>query len=115
MIEPFRTALDLIPGAHPYPRSSRYYDTEIGIHRLPDGTEVRYTKRRLLPPLPDPDNVATHTVSEGERPDHLGQRYLRDPEQWWRIADANPILDPRELTAEPGQEIDIPEEGTGLG
>lgn len=115
MIEPFRAALDRVPGAHPYPRSSRYFYAEIGIQRLPDGTEVRYAKRRLLPPLPGSDDVATHTVSEGERPDHLGQRYFHDPGQWWRIADANPVLDPRELTSEAGRQIDIPEEGSGLG
>lgn len=48
-IEPYENALDAIPGAHPYPRTSRYHDAEIGIHRRPDGSEVRYTKRRLLP------------------------------------------------------------------
>jgi hypothetical protein len=52
-IEPYENALDAIPGAHPYPRTSRYHDAEIGIHRQADGTEVRYTKRRLLPPSPE--------------------------------------------------------------
>ncbi|MEU8567471.1 hypothetical protein AB0C51_03745 [Streptomyces pathocidini] len=111
MIDPYESALDAIPGAHPYPRSSRYHDAEIGIHVQPDGTEVRYTKRRLLPPIDqdgDPGDTAPHTVGGGERPDHLGQRYFGDPAQWWQIADANPVLDPRELTAEPGQEIEIP-------
>ncbi|MBT2510682.1 hypothetical protein J7I98_33560 [Streptomyces sp. ISL-98] len=110
MIEPYESALDTIPGSHPYPRTSRYHDAEIGVHTQPDGTEVRYTKRRLLPPLSDApdDETAPHTVNSGERPDHLGQRYFGDPGQWWQIADANPDLDPRELTAEPGREIDIP-------
>ncbi|MEU0806413.1 hypothetical protein [Streptomyces sp. NPDC005970] len=113
-IEPYESALDEIPGSHPYPRSSRYHDAEIGVHIQPDGTPVRYAKRRLLPPLPDPgentahEETTRHTVSSGERPDHLGRRYFGDPAQWWRIADANPVLDPRELTAEPGEEIDIP-------
>ncbi|KNE79802.1 MULTISPECIES: hypothetical protein [Streptomyces] len=114
MIEPYDSALDAIPGAHPYPRGSRYHDAEIGAYCFPDGTEVRYAKRRLLPPLPDEDgsgddgDTATHTVGAGERPDHLAQHYFGDPAQWWRIADANPVLDPRELTAEPGQAIAIP-------
>jgi hypothetical protein len=109
VIDPYESALDAIPGAHPYPRTSRYHDAEIGVHRLPDGTEVRYTKRRLLPPLSQAaDETAPHTVSSGERPDHLGQRYFGDPGQWWQIADANPVLDPQELTAEPGRTIDIP-------
>lgn len=108
--QPYESALDAIPGAHPYPRSSRYHDAEIGIHTQPDGTAVRYVKRRLLPPLSESpeDAETTHTVSSGERPDHLGQRYFGDPAAWWRIADANPVLDPRELTAEPGEEIEIP-------
>ncbi|MEU7240039.1 hypothetical protein ACI2L4_29075 [Streptomyces sparsogenes] len=110
-IEPYESALDEIPGAHPYPRSSRYHDAEIGVHIQPDGTPVRYAKRRLLPPLTAADadeDTTCHTVNSGERPDHLGQRYFGDPAAWWRIADANPVLDPRELTAEPGRHIDIP-------
>jgi hypothetical protein len=131
-IEPYESALDAIPGAHPYPRSSRYHDAEIGVHVQPDGTEVRYTKRRLLPPLPEAtgdstgagtgtgDDTVPHTVSEGERPDLLAQRYFGAPDQWWQIADANPVLDPHELTDEPGRTIDVPLPGgfpasTGTG
>ncbi|MEU5344207.1 MULTISPECIES: hypothetical protein [unclassified Streptomyces] len=118
-IEPYENALDAIPGAHPYPRTSRYHDAEIGIHRQPDGTEVRYTKRRLLPPLAETasatgsgpgsdDETQSHTVRSGERPDLLGQRYFGDTAQWWQIADANPVLDPRELTDEAGNVIEVP-------
>ncbi|WP_405719185.1 hypothetical protein [Streptomyces sp. NBC_00046] len=110
-MEPYESAMDAIPGAHPYPRSSRYHDAEIGIHRQADGTEVRYAKRRLLPPLPDGGDTQPHTVSAGERPDLLGQRYFGDPGQWWQIADANPVLDPDELTDEAGSTIDIPPAG----
>ncbi|MFC9271734.1 hypothetical protein [Streptomyces zhihengii] len=112
MTEPYEGTgpLDAIPGAHPYPRSSRYHDAVIAVHRAADGTEVRYTERRLLPPLPDAgdEETAPHTVADGERPDLLAQRYFGDPSQWWRIADANPVLDPAELTDEPGREIDVP-------
>ncbi|GLF93124.1 hypothetical protein [Streptomyces yaizuensis] len=112
MIEPYESALDTVPGAHPYPRSSRYHETGIGVHVLPDGTPVRYLRRRLLPPLEaDDGEEAGHTVREGERVDHLGQRYLGDPGQWWRIADANPVLDPGELTGEPGRQIRVPGPG----
>ncbi|MER5556020.1 hypothetical protein ABT001_30850 [Streptomyces sp. NPDC002793] len=108
-IEPYENALDAIPGAHPYPRSSRYHDAEIGVHRMPDGTEVRYTKRRLLPPLSEAAQEGVpHTVSSGDRPDLLAQRYIGDPGQWWQIADANPVLDPHELTEEAGRTLTIP-------
>jgi hypothetical protein len=111
-IEPYESALDAIPGAHPYPRSSRYHDAEIGVHRAEDGTEVRYAKRRLLPPVDSTgDETAPHTVSSGDRPDLLAQRYIGDPGQWWQIADANPVLDPAELTAEAGREIRVPHAG----
>ncbi|GAA3832247.1 hypothetical protein GCM10023083_76020 [Streptomyces phyllanthi] len=109
-IEPYENALDAIPGAHPYPRTSRYHAAEIGIHTQPVGTEVRYTKRRLLPPLDRTggDETQPHTVGAGERPDLLAQRYFGDPAQWWQIADANPVLDPHELTDEAGRVVDIP-------
>jgi hypothetical protein len=112
-IEPYENALDAIPGAHPYPRNSRYHDAEIGIHRQADGTEVRYAKRRLLPPLDQRTDEDTHphTVGAGERPDLLAQRYFGDPGQWWQIADANPVLDPRELTDEAGRVVGIPSLG----
>jgi hypothetical protein len=109
-IEPYESALDSIPGAHPYPRTSRYHDAEIGVHRLADGTEVRYTKRRLLPPVEEQQTQA-HTVGAGERPDLLAQHYFGDPGQWWQIADANPVLDPRELTDEAGRVIGVPAVG----
>jgi hypothetical protein len=115
MPEPYQAVFDNIPGAGPYPRTSRYADVEIAVHTLPDGTEVRYAKHRLLPPLPSEDGTVTHTVTANERPDLLGRRYFGDPGQWWRIADANPVLDPRELTAEPGRNIAIPGSGAGLG
>ncbi|MFF9479728.1 hypothetical protein [Streptomyces sp. NPDC014733] len=115
-IEPYESALDDVPGAHPYPRSSRYAGIGIGVHTGPDGTEVRYAKRRLLPPLTEADEDAVpHVVSSGERPDQLGQRYFGDSGQWWRIADANPVLEPRELTAEAGVEIAVPLPGGFAG
>lgn len=117
--EPYESALDGIPGAHPYPRSSRYHDAGIGVYVQDDGTEVRYVKRRLLPPLQHDDDATddtfTHTVGSGERVDHLGQQYFGDPDQWWRIADANPVLDPAELTAEPGARIAVPLPGVSPG
>ena len=40
-----------------------------------------------------------HTVVEGDRPDNLAAAYLGDPEQFWRLADANYDLNPFDLTA----------------
>ncbi|GAA2634745.1 LysM domain-containing protein [Paractinoplanes durhamensis] len=114
MPEPYRSVFDDIPGAGTYPSTSRYAGAEIAVHTMPDGTEVRYAKHRLLPALPGEDDTVPHVVTVGERPDHLGQRYFGAADQWWRIADANAVLDPRELTGEPGRRIDIPRGGFGL-
>ncbi|MGP3999969.1 hypothetical protein [Streptomyces sp. 8N706] len=97
-----------LPAATGYPRSSRYHGIPTAVHTLPDGREVPYTARRLLPGPEELEELAEHTVSTGERPDLLGHRYLGSADQWWRIADANPVLDPAELTAEPGRTIGVP-------
>lgn len=114
MPEPYSSVFDDIPGSGRYPRTSRYADAEIGVHTLPDGTEVRYAKHRLLPPLPGEERTVPYPTRAGERPDLLGQRFFGDPEQWWRVADLNPVLDPRELTNESGRRIAVPETGFDL-
>ncbi|HZT57821.1 MAG TPA: LysM domain-containing protein, partial [Pyrinomonadaceae bacterium] len=38
-----------------------------------------------------------HTVTQGERLDQIAAQYLGDPEQFWRICDANGALRPEEL------------------
>ena len=37
-------------------------------------------------------------IVEGDRRDVLALRHLGDAELWWRLADANGVVDPRELT-----------------
>ncbi len=99
--------LDALPEPSSYPRTSRYYETPTAVWHSPDGREVTYLRRRLLP---DPDGLTVlgeHVVSEGDRLDLLADHYFGDAGQWWRIADANPSIDPGELTATPGRRIRI--------
>ena len=51
--------------------------------------------------------AVTHRVVAGDRLDLLAARYYGDPLQSWRIADANPTLDPLSLI-EPGRVLNIP-------
>ncbi len=44
---------------------------------------------------------------KGDRLDLLASQYLSDPEQWWKIADANPTLRPDYLTETPGLVLSI--------
>lgn len=97
----------VIPAPSTYPRSSRYHDTPVAVHAEPDGRQIPYLRRRLLP---DPARLGTlteHTVSVGDRPDLLAHHYLGSADQWWQIADANPVTDPRELTGTPGRRLRI--------
>jgi len=90
-----------------FPANSRYAATETAVHTLPDGKQVVYLRRRFVP---SPANFALlqeHVVVEGERLDVLTARYIGDPEQFWRICDANPVLHPEELTAAAGAVIRI--------
>lgn len=90
-----------------FPANSRYAATETAAHMLPDGREIAYLRRRFVP---SPDNFALlqeHFVVEGERLDVITAHYIGDPEQFWRICDANPVLHPDELTGAPGTIIRI--------
>ena len=44
---------------------------------------------------------------EGERPDTIAAAHLGDPEQFWRICDANSALHPDELVADVGRRLRI--------
>ena len=48
-----------------------------------------------------------HTVTEGDRLDNIAARYLGDPEQFWRICDANGVMRPDELTETVGRRLRI--------
>ena len=77
--------------------TSRYYNIETADFVASDGRIVRYLRRRFLPPLDRFTLVQMVMVTEGDRLDNLSARYLGDAEQFWRLADANPVLRPEEL------------------
>jgi len=91
----------------PFPPTSRYHETEIVQFVTPDGRTVACLRRRFVPP---PENFATlqeHRVVEGERLDHLAAKYLGDPEQFWKLCDANNAFFPSDLTVLPGRTLRI--------
>ena len=98
---------DAMAPASQYPLTSRYYGTAVNTFTAPDGTQIPYMARRLLPDPASFTAIAQYTVVAGDRLDLIAYRLFSDSAQWWQIADANPVLDPRELTAEPGRKIRI--------
>jgi hypothetical protein len=91
-----------------FPPTSRYFNTEIARRENVDGSEVVYLRRRLLPALRTIIVLTEHGVTEGDRLDNVTAQYLGDPEQFWRLADANNALQPEELTREIGRRLNIP-------
>ena len=73
-----------------------------------DGRRSRYVMRRFLPQAATSGAAAEVVVTEGDRLDLIAARTLGDPEQYWRICDANDAMDPAELVAEPGTRLRVP-------
>jgi hypothetical protein len=90
-----------------FPPGSRYNDVEVAQLTLPDGRTVAYLRRRFVPAPESFALLSEHSVRAGERLDQIAATYLGDPEQFWRIADANGAVAPEELTDEPGRRLRI--------
>ena len=91
--------------------TSRYQDIETVKMTATDGRDeprvVSYKRRRIIPSGKTMTTLAEHTVVQDDRLDNLATRYVGDPEQFWRICDANDVLRPAELTEEVGRRIKI--------
>ena len=88
--------------------TSRYAGIEIAKLIGADGEEHVYVRRRFLPPSKASTAMVEHAVVENDRLDNITARYLGDPEQFWRVCDANNALRPEELTAEIGRRLRVP-------
>ena len=94
--DPIQLLIDAgaIPSS-PFGSSSRYSGVKLGIYqRRPADPVVAYVGRRFIPPRGAMAIAAQPLVASSERPDTLASRYLGDPLLYWRIADANTVVDP---------------------
>jgi len=100
-----------------FPPTSRYYAVAVHALQTPDGKTSMYLGRRFLPQPEQLSLVQEHRVVEGDRVDNLAQQYLGDPEQYWRLCDANRALAPSELTDTVGRvlRVTLPEGMSGAG
>jgi len=91
--------------------TSRYYNIEVANITVTDSDglprEIRFVKRRFIPPRAGAITLVEHTVTQEERLDNITARYLGDPRQFWRVCDANYVLRPDELTDTIGNVIAI--------
>jgi hypothetical protein len=115
--------------SNPFPATSRYAQIETAKLEIaldqtpttPDGSlpdapgsrpaaetkTVVYLRRRFVPPQERFETLLEHPVAQGDRIDNLTAKYLGDPEQFWRVCDANNAMQPDELTATVGRTIRI--------
>jgi hypothetical protein len=90
-----------------YPINSRYHGLAIAQLSASDGRTISYLRRRFVP---QPERFALlleHVVVQGDRLDNIAARYFDDPEQFWRICDANRAIRPEELTETAGRRLRI--------
>jgi hypothetical protein len=90
-----------------FPPTSRYHGVATAQRAAADGRTVVYLRRRFVPPPQRFTLLLEHTVTEGDRLDNITARYLGDPEQFWRLCDANGVLRADELTDAVGRRIRI--------
>ncbi len=90
--------------------TSRYYNIETVKMTVGDDEGPRvisYKRRRIIPSGETMITLVEHTVTQGDRLDNLAARYVGDPEQFWRICDANDAVRPQELTEKAGRIVRI--------
>lgn len=86
-------------------KGSRYEKVAEVVGEDRHGRAVRYKAIREIPPTPA---RLGHEVAQGERLDQIAQAQYRDPERFWRIADANLAIWPDELVERSGEVIAVP-------
>ena len=86
-------------------RGSRYEHVADAEIEAPDGRVIRYKRVRFVSAV---DGTLGYVVRDGDRPDLAAYRTLGDPEQFWRLCDANRVMRPVDLTAVPGRRIRAP-------
>lgn len=86
-------------------RGSRYEGIPDAVLTTADGRAIRYKRVRFIPNVV---GVLGRPVAQGDRLDLVAYEFYQDPEQFWRICDANRALDPEELVAEVGRRLVIP-------
>lgn len=90
-----------------FPENSRYHGM-IPKTRTVGGRIVAYLPRRIVPPPSAFESAGTYVTDENDRPDYAAHKALGDSLLFWRLADANGVLHPDELTARVGRRLTIP-------
>jgi hypothetical protein len=90
------------------PPNSRYYGVEVRTRTGADGTVQTFLARRIIPATQRYRPLDRYRVTGHERIDALAESAFGDPEQYWRICDANGDQDPLDATTTEGRLLILP-------
>ena len=107
MDDPLQAILKFTAKTSLFPANSRYHGNETAKMETANGRTIIYLRRRFVPPPESFALLQEHTVTQDDRLDNLANRYFGDPEQFWRLCDANAAMRPEELTETTGRRLRI--------
>jgi hypothetical protein len=91
-----------------FPPNSRYYSVAIRTRTASDGTVQSFVARRIIPAMERYRPLAKHRTVVDERIDGVADEAFGDPEQYWRICDANGDAEPATATQPLGRLLIVP-------
>jgi hypothetical protein len=91
-----------------FEKNSRYYNLETATYISSDGKQIAYKRRRFLPKGESLPLLTETKVEQSDRLDMITNRTIGDPEQFWRVGDANDAMDADKLIEKPGKWLKVP-------
>ena len=88
--------------------NSRYRGVKLRTRVGPDGAVETYVARRIIPAVERYQALARHKALGDDRIDRIAAEAFGDPEQYWRICDANGDADPATAAEPEGRLLIIP-------
>lgn len=95
-----------------FPPTSRYAQVGVAAYApIPapgeEAVPIAFLRRRWVPQPARFALLYEYTCVERDRRDLVAAVHLSDPELWWRLADANGVIDPARLTEPVGTRVRI--------
>jgi hypothetical protein len=88
--------------------TSRYFLLPDATLIYPSGRVLRYKRRRFLPPGSALPLLVELTLEQDQRLDNATARVLGNPEQFWRVCDANDAMNPFDLEIDKTRLLRVP-------
>jgi hypothetical protein len=91
-----------------FPPNSRYYGAPVRTRTRADGTTETFIGRRIIPAMERYRPLGRHRTTVDDRIDNIAADAFGDPEQYWRICDANGDAEPAHAARPLGRLLIIP-------